>query len=373
MIQIYGVHGCAHVFAEHVDQETYRQVQQLMDQPISKDSKVRVMPDCHAGAGCVIGLTMTVGDKVCPNLVGVDIGCGMLASRLKDVKSLDAADFEKLDGVIESEVPSGFNIRERAFDASPDFPKLHELRCVESVDLGRAMRSVGTLGGGNHFIEVSRSKETGEYWLIIHSGSRKLGLEIAAYYQRLAKDTCAVPGVQRDLAFLTGQAKDDYLHDMAIAQEYAFWNRHVMNATICVSMGWVMDKCFTTMHNYIDLEHGILRKGAVSAEAGEELLIPLNMRDGSLLCVGRGNEYWNRSAPHGAGRIMSRSQAKRALCIEEYTEQMRDVYTSCICYGTLDESPMAYKDSKTIEMLLDDTAEVREHLVPVYNFKAGGE
>ena len=313
MIEIYGQNGCAHVFAEDVDQETYRQVRTLMDSPLAEGSAVRVMPDCHAGAGCVIGLTMTLTDRICPNLVGVDIGCGMLAVKLQGVDSLDAADFEKLDDAIARHVPSGFAIHERAYAAGNDFPRLDSLRCLGSVDLDRALRSVGTLGGGNHFIEVSRSRETDGYWLIIHSGSRKLGLEIAAHYQKKAKEACEGSGVARDLAYLVDEDREDYLHDMAIAQQYAHWNRLTMNAAICAFMGWVCETRFTTTHNYIDLEHGILRKGAVSARSGERLLIPLNMRDGSLLCLGRGNDAWNQSAPHGAGRIMSRSQAKKAL------------------------------------------------------------
>lgn len=373
MIEIYGKNGCAHVFAENVDTETYRQVRTLMDSPLAEGSTVRVMPDCHAGAGCVIGLTMTLTDVICTNLVGVDIGCGMLATKLGGIDSLDTMDFERLDSVIARYIPSGFAINSEAFIPSKDFPDLEKLRCRDAVDLNRARLSVGTLGGGNHFIEVAQSREKGDYWLIIHSGSRKLGLEVAAYYQKKAQEACDGTGVSRDLAYLAGSDRSDYLHDMAIAQSYAWWNRYAMSGIICDAMDWGVENQFTTTHNYIDLERGILRKGAVSALRGQPLLIPMNMRDGSLLCLGRGNDAWNKSAPHGAGRIMSRSQAKKVLDIEEYSRQMQNVYTTCVCHGTIDESPMAYKDSTIIEMLIEPTAEVQEHLVPVYNFKAGGE
>lgn len=373
MIEIYGNYGCAHVFAENVDQETYRQVRTLMDSPLAEGSTVRVMPDCHAGAGCVIGLTMTLTDVVCPNLVGVDIGCGMLATKLAGIDSLDTRDFERLDDVISRYIPSGFAINSVAHIPSKNFPDLGKLRCKDAVDLKRALLSVGTLGGGNHFIEVAQSQENGDYWLIIHSGSRKLGLEIAAHYQKKAKESCEGTGVHRDLAYLTDVDRNDYLHDMELAQSYAWWNRYTMSGIICDAMDWGIENQFTTTHNYIDLDQNILRKGAVSALRGQPLLIPMNMRDGSLLCLGKGNEDWNKSAPHGAGRIMSRSQAKKVLDIHEYSEQMQGVYTTCVSYSTIDESPMAYKDSTLIEMLIDPTVEVQEHLVPVYNFKAGGE
>lgn len=372
MFVLDGKYGSAHIFTDHVEQTAQAQIMDLLNTPLAAGASIRVMPDCHAGAGCVIGLTMTVTDMICPNLVGVDIGCGMLATKLH---MLGDVDFEKLDKVIEETVPSGFNVHNGVPSEAKGWEdRLKQLRCADHVDIGRALKSVGTLGGGNHFIEMNRDN-AGFVWLIIHSGSRKLGLEIAAYYQKLAEERCSYNGVPKALRFLVGQDMADYLHDMYIAQDYANDNRLAMYNRIVQGMGYerLIEHQFRTVHNYINPNDGILRKGAVASYQNNYLVIPMNMRDGTLLCTGKSSPEWNFSAPHGAGRIMSRSQAKKALDIEEYARQMQDVYTTCVSYSTIDESPMAYKPIREILDHVGDTVRVIDTLKPIYNFKAGGD
>lgn len=337
---------------------------------------------------------MTVTDRICPNLVGVDIGCGMLAVKL-GVKKID---LDKLDHVIRWGVPSGFNIHQTA----KCFYNLDGLKCP-TADKVRAARSIGTLGGGNHFIEVDRAKN-GDLWLVIHSGSRHLGLEVANYYQDLAWKDMSEPGSDeiaaliaqfkaegrqkeiadaltalkasrkdcgpKDLAYLTGQHMEDYLNDMGIVQRFADKNRQVIADIILKGMGMVAVERFTTIHNYIDLDAKILRKGAVSAKEGEMLIIPMNMRDGSLLCIGKGNTDWNCSAPHGAGRLMSRKKAKEQFTLCEYREAMTGIYTTCVNFDTLDENPGAYKDMQEIRDCIKPTCKVIDTIKPIYNFKA---
>ena len=397
MIELTGKYAQAKVFTDVVDRESISQVISLLNQPYAAGSRVRMMPDIHAGAGCTVGTTMTVGDKICPNLVGVDIGCGMETVLLKE-KHME---LQKLDKLIRAEIPSGFAIRNKPHRYAKEID-LEQLRCAKHVDLLRAEKSIGTLGGGNHFIEANTDGE-GRLYLVIHSGSRRLGLEIANYYQeagfrqlnsRKAEIDAAVAELKRQgreteieavlqelkarpvnipkpLAYLQGQLMDDYLHDMAIAQRYADLNRKAMMDTILKGMGLKAADRFTTVHNYIDLEAGILRKGAVSAKAGERLLIPINMRDGSLICTGRGNEDWNCSAPHGAGRLMSRSQAKQSFTVNEFKKQMQGIYTTSVGAATLDECPMAYKSMADIVDNIGPTAEIERVIKPIYNFKAG--
>lgn len=382
------------IFAKTVEQEALDQIEQLSKHPVSDGSKVRIMPDVHAGAGCTIGTTMTVTDRICPNLVGVDIGCGMLAVKL-GVKKID---FALLDNVIKWGIPSGFNIHQTA----KAFFSFDELRCP-TADKVRAIRSLGTLGGGNHFIEVDRSKN-GDLWLVIHTGSRHLGLEVANYYQNLAWKDMSEPGVDeisalisrykaegrqkeiadalaalkakrkdcgpKDLAYLTGQHMADYMNDMGIVQRFAEKNRQTIAEIILKGLGIVGVDRFTTIHNYIDLDDMILRKGAVSAKDGEKLIIPMNMRDGSLICIGKGNPEWNFSAPHGAGRLMSRKKAKEQFSLDEYKASMDGIYTSCVNYDTLDENPGAYKDMNEILECIQPTGKVVEVVRPIYNFKA---
>ena len=396
MIELRGKYAEAKVFTDVVDQESICQVISLLNQPYAQGSRVRMMPDIHAGAGCTVGTTMTIGDKICPNLVGVDIGCGMETVRIKE-KHME---LQKLDKLIRAEIPSGFAIRSKAHRYAKEID-LEELRCAKHVDLLRAEKSIGTLGGGNHFIEANKDDE-GNLYLVIHSGSRRLGLEIANYYQNagfrtlndrrkdgedliadlkrqgrhseiqslLAELKKQPVNIPKPLAYVEGNLLQDYLHDMAIAQAYADLNRRAMMDTILKGMGLKAAERFTTIHNYIDLEHGILRKGAVSAQEGERLLIPINMRDGSLICIGKGNEDWNCSAPHGAGRLMSRSAAFERLTMAEYEEQMAGIYSTCIVPDTLDESPMAYKSIDEIVENITPTAEIVCRIKPIYNFKA---
>lgn len=388
------------IYAKTIESEAQAQVERMAAAPVGEGSKIRIMPDCHAGKGCTIGTTMTITDKVCPNLVGVDIGCGMFAVQL----GVNHIDLKAFDATVHEEVPAGFNIHEKP-QIGYFQEELDALRCP-AIDKDRALRSIGTLGGGNHFIELDRDQD-GKIWLVIHSGSRHLGLEIAEWYQKLAQkrmehldraeiDTLIadlraasrqteISGAIRevkerykgqnmaDLAFLIGQDMDDYLHDMRIAQDYAAVNRNTIARSIILSLGLFSRDCFQTVHNYIDLEHMILRKGAVAAYAGQRLLIPLNMRDGALLCRGKGNEDWNCSAPHGAGRLYSRSQAKRQFSMEEYRAAMEGIYTTSVTPDTLDEAPFAYKDGQEIMECISPTVEIVSRLTPIYNFKAGGE
>lgn len=401
MIELNGKYNSAKVFTDVVDQSAISQVIELLNQEFAAGSRIRMMPDIHAGAGCTIGTTMTIKDKIVPNLVGVDIGCGMETTRISEAD----IDMEKLDAVIRERIPSGFEIRKDAHKYFGEID-LSELRCAKHVDLLRAEKSIGTLGGGNHFIEVDRDDE-GRLYIVVHSGSRHLGLEVANYYQEAGwkildkKDDGFVQqliselkaaGRQKDiqkelakmkqahcatvpkaLAYVEGALFDDYIHDMKIVQRFAVLNRQAMTDEIVNGMGLHVEEQFTTIHNYIDTDAMILRKGAVSAKAGEKLLIPINMRDGSLLCVGKGNEDWNYSAPHGAGRLMSRAQAKRSFSVEEFKNQMDGIFTTSVGAVTLDECPMAYKGMEDIVDNIGDTAEIVSVIKPVYNFKAGDE
>ena len=397
MKEVKGKYGTAKIFTDLVEDSAIDQVKTLMDQEFVDGCKVRMMPDIHAGSGCVIGTTMEIKDKICPNLVGCDIGCGMHTTIMP---STIFPDFEKLDRVIREHIPSGFNIRKEPNHYIRN-TRLDELLCRDSVDIERAKLSLGTLGGGNHFIEVDRDDE-GRYYLVIHTGSRHLGVEVAEYYQNWAYDslkqnhknirnclieslraqgrekeiqkelsnlTCDIP---KDLAYVGGMLFDSYLHDMKIVQEYAKWNRIAIADDIRTYMGWSdIDYNFETIHNYIDTDRMVLRKGAVSADKGELLLIPMNMRDGSLLCRGKGNPDWNYSAPHGAGRIMSRAEAFKSLDIHEFEREMYGIYSTSVCEETIDESPMAYKPMESIVENIGDTVDILKVIKPVYNFKAG--
>jgi RNA-splicing ligase RtcB len=313
---------------------------------------------------------MRIADKVVPNLVGVDIGCGMETVRL-DVREIDP---KKLDHLIHQRIPSGFCIRETAHRLNGEID-LRELRCRSRVDLARARLSIGTLGGGNHFIEVDRDAEGGLF-LVVHSGSRHLGLQAAELYQMEAVRQLKglrVEGIPRDLAYVSGKLLEDYLHDMKIIQRFALLNRRAMVAEILDGLGLPVLEAFSTIHNYIDTDEMILRKGAVSARKGERILIPINMRDGSLICRGKGNEEWNCSAPHGAGRLMSRTKARAECSLEEFRESMRGIFSTSIRADTLDECPMAYKSMDDIVSNIGPTAEIERRIVPIYSFKAGGE
>ena len=400
MLELQGKFATAKVFTDVVDNESISQVINLLNQPYAEGAHVRMMPDIHAGAGCTIGTTMTIKDKICPNLVGVDIGCGMETIKIKE----NHVEPQRLDTVIRDGIPSGFSIREKAHRFASKID-LTELYCAKQVNIDRALCSIGTLGGGNHFIEADKD-DGGNIYIVVHSGSRHLGLQIANYYQEAAykaltsysqEEIDAVIAqlkaegrqkeiqkvlkrlkskhspVPKPLAYVEGELFDQYIHDMKIAQQYAELNRRAMMDVIVKGVGLHVVEQFTTIHNYIDVDNMILRKGAVSAQAGERLLIPINMRDGSLICTGKGNEDWNCSAPHGAGRLMSRSAAKETFTVSEFKKQMDGIYTTSVGRSTLDECPMAYKNMEDIVNNIGPTAEINAIIKPIYNFKAGDD
>ena len=392
--------GDLKIFTDNIEQEAIDQINTLLEQPAFANCKVRIMPDVHAGAGCVIGFTADLGDKVIPNIVGVDIGCGMLTVELGCID----IDYDKLDARIRSLIPSGRNVHDD-FDLVPAIEKakelIDELHCKEDLrNISWLERSMGTLGGGNHFIEIDEGSDGSKY-LVIHTGSRNLGKQVAEYYQRLAVKRlyakkeeradiiakCKAEGrerdiqaelaklaskhssnVPKDLCYLEGKDRDDYLDDMKICQLFAKLNRECIAYSIIG--GKLVGDPFHTIHNYIELETNMVRKGAISAKKGEKVLIPINMRDGSLLCVGKGNEDWNCSAPHGAGRIMSRNKARESISMESFRESMTGIYTTSVCESTIDESPMAYKPMDEIINNIKDTVDILDVLKPVYNFKA---
>lgn len=403
MLELRGKYNTCKVFTDNVDNATIGQLIALMNQSSVAGSQIRIMPDTHAGKGCVIGTTMTIGNKVIPNLVGVDIGCGMAVAELKETR----IDLPKLDSVIRKKVPSGFSIRDKAHKFLRNVD-LEELYCYKNINVDRAEKSLGTLGGGNHFIEIDIS-ESGQLYLVVHTGSRNLGKQVAEYYQDLAwkslkngnkgelikakidelkaagrqseieaeiaKIQSTVESVPKELAYCEGELFDKYIHDMKITQEYAYWNREAILDTIVDEMHLHVVEQWQTIHNYIDTENMILRKGSVSAQAGEKLIIPMNMRDGSLICIGKGNPDWNFSAPHGAGRLMSRSEAKQSISMSEFKKTMSDagIYSTSVNKSTIDESPMAYKPMQEIIDNIGDTVEIVNIIKPVYNFKAGEE
>lgn len=379
------------IFASIVDDVTKKQVETLAASEAYKDSIIRVMPDCHAGKGCTIGSVIQYSDKVVPNTVGVDIGCGMMVTELGNID----VDLKKLDAVINMFIPSGFSIHEKpvaSYNVSWNTP-------IPSGKKEYIQRSLGTLGGGNHFIELDVDDENNKY-LVIHSGSRNLGVLVCNYWQEKAitkltddsetrKELIAKlkaegrekeiaeaikklqkPQINKELAYLEDRGLEDYIHDMKFCQEYASHNRGTMATIICREMGWNPTQRFETIHNYIDIPNKIIRKGAVKAEEREKLIIPMNMRDGSLICIGKGNPDWLNSAPHGAGRIMSRAQAKNTLNLTDFQESMKDIYTTSVCEETIDEAPMVYKDTKQIMEDVVPTVDIIKVIKPLYNFKA---
>lgn len=401
MIEIKGKYNTAMIYNDEVELSAQNQIRELCNLGAFSESQIRVMPDVHAGIGCTVGTTLTIKDRVIPNLVGVDAGCGMEVVKLKCTD----IDFPTLDKTIRNKIPSGRGVRKTGDMILRDNLSFESLRCAKFIDLKRAVHSLGTLGGGNHFIEIDRGKD-GSLYLVIHSGSRHLGVDIASYYQekgwqsrkerseKVVNETVAELsrngkeqfvedalraladgqveglGLPKELSWVEGQDFEDYIHDMKFAQKFATKNRKVMAAIILKAMNLDSDGEFTTIHNYIDLDSMILRKGAVSAKSGEVLLIPMNMRDGSFICKGRGNPDWNFSAPHGAGRLLSRKDARETFTIEEFKKEMEGIWSSSISKGTLDESPMAYKDADSIMKYIEPTVEVLEVIKPIYNFKA---
>lgn len=391
------------IFTSNIEQEAIDQINTLLAQPAFEDCKVRIMPDVHAGAGCAIGFTADLGNKVIPNIVGVDIGCGMLTVKL-NAKEIN---FEKLDRVIREQIPYGRNVYEE--ELHEVYLGIYALYCYHNLkDTKRLERSLGTLGGGNHFIEIDVDDER-NYYLIIHTGSRNLGKQVADYYQNLAielmsgKDELYAKqaelieeykaqgrhqeiqeavnelhrqfnpnplNIPKELCYLTGEYRNQYLHDMEICQGFAEANRRHIASTIMSAMGWYAEDMWQTIHNYIEFGTNMVRKGAISAKAGERVLIPINMRDGCIIGIGKGNEDWNCSAPHGAGRIMSRGKARENVSLEEFRDSMSGIFTTSVGVDTLDEAPMVYKPMDEIVENIKDTVEIEKIIKPVYNFKA---
>jgi tRNA-splicing ligase RtcB len=401
MLVISGKSNTAKVFTDVLDEMSRAQIIELCDQEFTNGSRIRMMPDVHAGAGCTVGTTMTINDKIVPNLVGVDIGCGMETIQIRETH----IELDKLDKLIYHKIPSGFVIRDKTHRYMDEID-LTKLYCYKSINANRAEKSMGTLGGGNHFIELGKDEE-GTLFLIVHSGSRHLGLQVARYYQEEAYKQCngssaedqailiaSLKAQNRDkeikkalkelkskkrtsipkaLCYVSGKLFDQYIHDMRIIQNFAVLNRKAMVDEIVRGMKLHVEDSFTTIHNYIDTDSMILRKGAVSAKNGERLLIPVNMRDGSLICIGKGNEDWNFSAPHGAGRLMSRTEAKQNFTLSEFKREMDGIYTTSVNKDTLDECPMAYKPMEDIVKHIGDTVSIEKIIRPIYNFKAGGD
>ncbi len=401
MFEIKGKRNTAVCYATVVEEEAVEQVRRMCDHALTDGSRVCIMPDVHVGKGCTIGTTMTVTDKVCPNIVGVDIGCGMYTVKLAD-RSPDLAAIDRAAHFI----PSGLN----TWDSPMEPFDLKELRCYRSLhDVKRLQCSLGTLGGGNHFIELERASD-GTIYLVIHSGSRNLGKQVAELYQQLAIDLhtgkeeylarrseivrtykeqgrrgeiqtalealeaeykAKDPDVPEDLCWLSGDGLNDYLHDVAICQRFARRSRELMAQVLLERTGMTALESFHTIHNYIDTQEMILRKGAIAAHAGEKVLIPINMRDGSVLAVGRGNPAWNYSAPHGAGRVLSRMQARQTITLENYRAVMAGIYTTSVNEATVDEAPMAYKSLQDIIGVIRESVDIVDVMKPVFNFKAG--
>jgi len=405
MKEIGGQYITAKIFTNNIEQSAIEQIKELCNQEFVKGCKIRIMPDCHSGAGCVIGFTANLGDKVIPNIVGVDIGCGMLVVSLGKIK----LDLKQVDDIIHNHIPAGREVHQSRIVR---FPLLQELYCYRELkDTKRIERSIGTLGGGNHFVEIDKDNNDNLY-LVIHSGSRNLGKQVADYYQNIAIDLCGgkgdyyikrnniiktykeqgkkrliqqalkilkskymdlQPKYNKDLCFLTGEFKQKYLHDMDICQKYASLNRLTM-ANIILKQIFNNDvsmyHTFETIHNYINFKDNIIRKGSISAYQGEKVIIPMNMRDGSIIAIGKGDADWNYSAPHGAGRLMSRHKAKDAISMEEFKDSMKDIYTTSINENTIDESPMAYKPMNEIIGNIKDTVDIIKIIKPIYNFKA---
>jgi RNA-splicing ligase RtcB len=394
MILIEGTYGTARVYNDHVEETAVEQIKQLLNQPMTEGAHVCIMPDVHAGAGCVIGYTAHLSTKVVPSIVGVDIGCGMTALKLQDKSLLaDNAAFEIFDAAVAAAVPSGHHVH--GAPIQNEFVRTHEEQLQEvcrrtGQEYDYVVRSLGTLGGGNHFLELDRD-ENGDLWFIVHTGSRNFGLRIALYHQAIAERSdkrvaikqlknryegtelgeriAALPNKTKGLEWIEGEELAAYLRDMQLAQEYAAANRQLICDALYPLLGRIEQRV-ESVHNYIDLRSSIIRKGAISAQAGELMVIPLNMRDGTIIAVGKGNAEWNYSAPHGAGRLMSRTEAKNTLSVEMFEKEMEGIYSSCVGTSTIDESPMAYKNAEEILQFIEPTADIVHRMFPVWNFKA---
>jgi len=381
MYDVLGKYNKATIYAQSVDSQSYAQVLRMCNIKELEGSSIKMMPDMHASAGCTVGTSLTIGEKINPSYVGSDIGCGMQVYRLKETE----LDFAAFDDAVRTFIPSGAAIYPRSNPVIKEIP-IDELYCNSYLRHDTVVRSIGTLGGGNHFIEIDKSME-GSLYLVIHSGSRRLGKDVALYHQKMAffahhgisfeeaeRKNLRINDIKTNIVpsdcFLSGEAKGRYFHDMNIAVRYAEVSRKNMGEILISKLGLNVESSFTTIHNYIDTKHGILRKGAVSAMEGEILIIPINMRDGSLLCRGKGNPEWNYTAPHGAGRLMKRSDAKATISLEDYREAMKGIYSTSVSESTIDESPMAYRSIDDIIDTVEPTVEILDVMTPVYNFKA---
>ncbi len=380
MKTVNGLYSSAIIFTTNntttaIDDYALAQIQMLCDNETSKDSTIRIMPDVHPGKVGTIGLTMTVHDRILPNLVGIDIGCGMTLAEIKSSK----VEFQKLDSVIREHIPSGFAIRNKVHRFAEDFD-FTKLRCVKSIRAEKALHSLGTLGNGNHFLEVDRD-DNGTLYIVIHSGSRHLGKEVTEYYLNEGQKVRKANGINvpYELTYLEGTLMEDYLHDLQIVQEFATLNREIMLDELTKGMKWKIVDSYSCIHNYVESAGStysgtpILRKGAISAKQDEKVIIPINMKDGILLGTGLGNPKWNCSAPHGSGRIMKREDIKQNYTVSSFKSEMKGIYSSCISKDTLDEAPFAYRPLDDIAEVIKDTVNITKILRPVYNFKAGGE
>ena len=392
MIKVQGKYNQVIIYSDKYDETAYKQLLEICNYERFKGANIKVMPDYHAGKGCVIGFTSVQTPAIIPNLIGVDIGCGILA-----VKLTQKIDVRELDDFIRDSIPSGMDVNSEVqpfYALTTPINKLHCFQHLENIE--RLEKSLGSLGGGNHFIELGVDKDNNQ-WLIIHSGSRNLGKQVAEYYQNKAKNydfskeletlIKETPPKEREqkikefkestqtltgLEYLRGSDVFYYLNDLKVCQEFAHYNRYQIATAILVRFGMTLGGCETieSVHNYFDTFDGVIRKGAISARSGELCVIPMNMRDGSLLCKGKGNKDWNYSAPHGAGRLLSRGQAKETISLQEYQESMKDIYTTSVNEHTLDEAPMAYKPMEEIVGQIGDTVEIIDIIKPIYNFKA---
>ena len=367
MDTIIGNYASAVVYASDIEDYARAQIKMICDNEISTGSNIRIMPDCHPGKVGPIGLTMTVTDRIIPQLMGVDIGCGMLVAKIK-ARNIE---FPKLDKVIRENIPAGFNIRKDPHKkASREL--IESLHCIRAVQADKAVRSLGTLGGGNHFIEVDKGEDG--YYIIIHSGSRHLGVDVAEYYTEAGHRLH--PDAPYELSYVEGSLKDDYLHDATVATSYASLNREILLYEILKGMKWKESERYESIHNYIGtLPDGtpILRKGAASALAGEPVIIPVNMADGVILGTGKGNPDWNYSAPHGSGRKIKRTEVQNSYTVSAFKKDMKGIFSTSISADTLDEAPVAYRRLDEILPVIEDIVDIKEVLKPVYNFKVGKE
>lgn len=377
-----GIYASAKIFTTNnettaIDDYAIHQIQMLCDNPVTEGSRLRIMPDVHPGKVGTIGLTMTIGTRIMPNLIGIDIGCGMTLAEIKDKK----VEYQKLDKVIRENIPSGYAIRKKMHRYADDFD-FERLHCYKHIRLEKALHSLGTLGGGNHFIELDKD-EDGHIYIVIHSGSRHLGKEVTEYYlnegQKLLKEKGL--SVPYELTYLEDGLMEHYLHDLQVVQEYASLNREIILDELVKGMKWKVTDSYSCIHNYVDESEEtlktfgvpILRKGAISAKQNENVIIPINMRDGVILGIGLGNEEWNCSAPHGSGRIMKREDIKSHFTVSSFKSEMKGIYSSCISKDTLDEAPFAYRTVEDIADVIKDTVTISKVIKPIYNYKAGGD